>query len=324
MKSMISLALIAISLAAGVQHGAFAADPYPNKPIRIVVNSGPGGTLDVMTRVLAQAMGENLGQSVFVENKAGGDGALGARVVKGEKADGYTLLATAGTITILPAIKFEPGYSMEKDFTGIGPMLRQPALAIVGASQPDKTLADFVARAKANPGKLSYASAGNGTTTHIGAAKFMQRAGITLLHVPYKGNGPATADVMAGRVDMIIGGYSGAGGNIKGGKLRALGVTTNTRLPELPDVAPISEQGYPDFSYYIWIGLLAPAGTPPAVVQRLSDALRSAQASKDFVARIQTDGAEAFVQTPGEFDRFLRQEAVDMGKLVTTLGIQKQ
>jgi tripartite-type tricarboxylate transporter receptor subunit TctC len=322
---LIGILWSAIGIAMAGQNAAWAADLFPNRPVRIVVNAAPGGSLDVITRIAAKGMGEKLGQPVFIENRAGGDGALGARVVKMAPADGYTLLATAGTLTILPAVKLDPGYDVEKDFVGIGPMFRQPLLAIVGASQPDKTLADFVARAKANPGKLSYASAGSGTTTHIGAARFMHRAGLNLLHVPYKGNGPAMADVMAGRVDVIFGGYGGAGGQIKGGKLRALGVSTaGARLPELPDVPPISEQGFPDFSHYIWIGLVAPAGTPPHVVQRLSEALRSALTGKEFVERVRSDGSEVMLQSPEEFDRFLKRDILEMGKLVTTLGLQKQ
>lgn len=312
-------------LAAGLLgfSAAANADTFPTRPIKIVVNTGPGGLVDISTRLVAEKMSQNLGQTVIVENRAGGGGGLAARVVKTAPADGYTLLSTAGTIVIQPAVRHDPGYSI-KEFAGIGPMLRSPLLMVTSGTGPDKTLADFIARAKGKPGSMSYASAGVGTTTHVGAALFLQKAGLDLLHVPYKGNGPAIPDVIAGRVDTIFEAYGSGAPKVHAGTLRALGVTSTSRLPDLPDLPTLAEQGVKDFSYYLWIGVLAPAGTPEPVVKRLNEALRAALDSKDLQARFRADGSEAMAMTPAEFDKFLQDEEAYMAKVVADLGIEKQ
>jgi tripartite-type tricarboxylate transporter receptor subunit TctC len=276
MPTIFRQGLGAVLIALAGAGSAGAADSFPTRPVRIVVNTAPGGLVDVTTRLVAEKMREKLGQPVIVENRAGGDGLVGLRSVKAAPPDGYTLLSTAGTIAIQPAVKQDAGYDLVKDFTGVGPMVRSALLMVVGSGQPDKTLADFITRATAYPKAVSYASAGVGTTTHIGAAMFLQQSGLNLMHVPYKGNAAAMPDVMTGRVDMIFEAYGSGASKVKEGTLRALGVTSTTRLPALPEVPTIAEQGVTNFSYYLWIGVVAPAGTPKDVVQRLSDALRSA------------------------------------------------
>jgi tripartite-type tricarboxylate transporter receptor subunit TctC len=323
MKNPIRRSLLALGLALAAA-AACAADAFPSRPIRIVVNTAPGGLTDITSRLVAQKMGEKLGQSVIVENKAGADGLLGIRYVKGQPADGYTLLGAAGTVAIQPAVKLDPGYDLVKDFAGVGPMVRTPVLMVEGPSQPDKTLADFIARGKANPDKLTYASAGVGTTTHLGAALFLQQAGVKAMHVPYKGNGAAMADVIAGRVTMIFEAYGSGAGKVKAGQLKALAVTSTKRLPGLPEVPTVAEQGVPGFSYYLWLGLLAPEGTPKDVRARLSEALHYALNSKELKERMQNDGAEPMLMSPDQFDEFLKKDAAQMGKLVDELGIQKQ
>lgn len=315
-------AIAAIATTSGTS--ALAADPYPNRPIRIVVNTAPGGLSDLTARLVGQKMGERLGQPVVIDNRAGADGLLGIRYVKAQPADGYTLLATAGTIAIQPAVKLDAGYDLIKDFTGIGPMVRSPLIMVVGPNQPDKTAKDFVARAKAAPNTLTYASAGVGTTTHIGAAMYLQQAGLNLMHVPYKGNGAAMPDVIAGRVGMIFEAYGSGASKIKAGQLRALGVTSTKRLPGLPDVQTLAEQGADNFSYYLWIGLFAPAGTPKDVVQRVSEALNSALGDKEILDRFASDGTEPMRMSPGEFSDFLRTEVQQMNKFVTDIGLAKQ
>ena len=319
-KHSFGAAILALSCATA----AMAADRFPTKPVRVIVNTAPGGLADMTTRLVTQKMGEDLGQSIIVENRAGGDGLVGIQAVKEAAPDGYTLLATAGTIAIQPAVKQDPGYDLVKDFTGIGPMIRSPLLMVVGARQPDKTLPEFIARAKASPDKLSYASAGVGTTTHIGAAMFLQQTGLDLLHVPYKGNGAAMPDVMAGRVSLIFEAYGSGASKVRDGMLRALGVTSTARLPGLPDVPTIAEQGVPNFSYYLHVGLLAPAGTPQDVVQRLSEALHNALSSKDLSERFRNDGAEVMMMSPNEFDDLLKQDLERMSKLAADLGLSKQ
>jgi tripartite-type tricarboxylate transporter receptor subunit TctC len=302
----------------------FAADTYPTRPIRILVNTGPGGLVDVTTRLVAQKLNEKFKQPVVVENRAGGDGLLGIRAVKGAPADGYTLLATAGTIAIQPAVKSYPGYDLAKDFTAIVPMIRSPFLLVVGRDQPDKSLADLVARARSAPGKMSYASAGVGTSTHIGAAVYLQQIGINLAHIPYKGNGPAMPDVIAGRVDMMFEAYGSGASKIKGGALRALGVTSASRLMGLPDVPTLAEQGATNFSFYTYLGLLAPAGTPQHVVKIVSEAVRDAMASNDLKMRLEEEGSEVMSMSPAEYQAYLEQDLHRMAKLAVELGVPKQ
>jgi tripartite-type tricarboxylate transporter receptor subunit TctC len=316
--------VVVAALACSQFLAAHAADPFPSKPIRVVVNAVPGGSLDITTRLVAKQMGDKLGQSLIVDNRAGGDGLVGIRAVLSAPADGYTLLATAGTIAIQPAVKNNPGYDLLKDFTGIGPMLRSPLLLLVGTDQPDKTLVEFTSRAKASPGKLAYASAGFGTTTHIGAALFAQHAGVQMQHIPYKGSGAALPDVAGGRVPMIMTGYSSALPLMKSGKLRALGVSSTDRLPGLPELPTIAEQGVANFSYHLWLGLLAPAGTPAPVVQKLSEALRAALRSKELEERFRSDGSEVAPMGSDEFNAFLRRDLAQMNKLVTELGLPKE
>lgn len=324
MKTSFSRGIGALVLALGAANAAVAADPFPNRPVRIIVNTAPGGLTDVVTRLIAQQMSETLKQSVIVENRAGGDGLIGIRAVKSAPADGYTLLGTAGTIALQMAVREDPGYDLLKDFTGIGLMGRSPFLMVVAPSQPDKTLADFIARAKANPGKLSYASAGSGTVPHLGAERFLQQMGLKLMHVPYKGNAAAMPDVMTGRVDMILEAYGSSSGKIKLGQLRALGVTGSARLPALPDVPTFAEQGVSNYSYYTWLGMVAPAGTPKEVIQRLTEALHRATSSNAIKDRFRDDGMEAMDISAEEFNKFLAREVAQGQKLVSELGIPKQ
>lgn len=323
MQSRIILALLALSTAFAASC-AVAADDFPSRPIRIVVNTAPGGLVDVTTRLVAQKMAEKLGQSVIIDNKAGADGLLGIRYVKTQPADGYTLLATAGTLAIQPAVKLDPGYDLLKDFTGVGPMVRSPVLLVEGMGQPDKTLADFMARAKARPDQLTYASAGVGTTTHLGAALFLQQAGLKVMHVPYKGNGAAMTDVIAGRVTMIFEAYGSGAGKVKAGQLKALAVSSAQRLPGLPDVPTMAEQGVPEFSYSLWLGMVAPAGTPKDALTRLSEALHLALNSKELRDRMRDEGSEPMIMSPDEYTEFLGRDLAQMQKLVGGLGIRKQ
>lgn len=323
MKNPIRRSLLALAIAFAAS-AASAADPFPSHPIRIVVNTAPGGLTDITTRLVAQKMTEKLGQPVIIDNKAGADGLLGIRYVKAQPADGYTLLGAAGTVAIQPLVKLDPGYDLVKDFAGVGPMVRSPLLMVEGHGTPDRTLADFIKRAKASPDKLTYASAGVGSTTHLGAALFLQQAGLKVMHVPYKGNGAAMPDVIAGRVDFIFEAYGSGAGKVKAGQLKALGVTSTKRLPELPDVPTLAEQGVPGYNYYLWLGILAPAGTPKDVLAKLSDALHFALNSKEVKDRIVEDGSEPMVMSPDQFNEFLKHDVANMTKLVNELGIQKQ
>lgn len=316
--------LAALVAAIAASHATLAADAFPIRPVRIIVNTAPGGLTDITTRLVAQQMGDTLKQPVIVENRAGGDGLIGIRAVKSAPADGYTLLATAGTIALQMAVREEPGYDLVKDFTGVGLMGRSPYLLVVAPTSPYKTLADYVAAAKANPGKVTFASAGVGTAVHLATEQYTHQMGIKLMHVPYKGNGAAMPDVMAGRVDMILEAYGSSSGKLKGGQLRALGVTSTSRIAVLPDVPTFAESGAPGYSYYTWLCIVAPAGTPKDVVAKLSEALRTATSSKAIMDRYRLDGMEAMNMTPDEFNRFLSLEVTQAQKAVGEFGVQKQ
>ncbi|SPC18446.1 Bug family tripartite tricarboxylate transporter substrate binding protein [Cupriavidus taiwanensis] len=312
---------IIMALAAGT---TFAADAYPARPVRIVVNSAPGALLDVTTRAVAQQMAANLGQPVVVENMAGAAGLLGIRYVKAQKPDGYTILATANTLALAQATKLEPGYDLARDFTGIGMMNKAPLIMVGFSAQPDKTLSQLIAHAKASPGTMSYATAGVGTSTHMAAALFVHQAGIRMLHVPYKGNAGAMPDVLGGRVNMIFDGANSSGPYVQDGKLRAFAVSSPKRLPAFPDIPTLAEQGLPNYSFYVYMGLAAPAGTPTPVVMRLAKALKAAQANEAVRERFRKDSAEAGNLSPEEFTEFLRQDLQRNIKVVADLGIPKE
>jgi tripartite-type tricarboxylate transporter receptor subunit TctC len=303
---------------------ASAADAFPSRPIRIIVNSAAGALLDVTTRVIAQQMSDNLGQPIIVENRTGADGMIGIRAVKTAAPDGYTILATANTLAQLPAFKKEPGYDPAKDFVGVGIMSQAPFIMVGAPSLPSKNLAELIARAKASPDKMQYASGGFGTSTHMAAALFLHQAGIRMLHVPYKGNAGAMPDVISGREDFIFDGANTAIANVKAGKLRAFGITSPKRSPAFPDIPTLAEQGLPDYSFHVWLGLAAPAGTPKDVVQRLAQALHFAQGTAPVRDRLSKDGAEAGTLSPEEFTKFVRDDMERTMKVATDLGIPKE
>jgi tripartite-type tricarboxylate transporter receptor subunit TctC len=315
--------LAAAVLALAGATSAMAAE-FPTKPLRIVVPAAPGGLADVTARQLALKMGEKLGQTVIVENRPGGDTLIGTRVVKDAPADGYTVLIQGDGITVYPALKKDPGYDLLKDFTSLGGIFRMPLLMVVGAQQPDQTISEFIARAKANPGKMSFASGGTGSGPHIGAAIFLRRAGLDVLHVPYKGNATAMPDVVTGRVDMIFDVYATSFPLIKSGKLRALAVSSPTRHVSLPDVPTLAERGVPNASYTSWLALFVPAATPKDVRQRLSDALQSAVSSRELSERFRADGNEPILMSPDEFNQAVKAQLGTTEKLIVDLGLPKQ
>jgi tripartite-type tricarboxylate transporter receptor subunit TctC len=269
-------------------------------------------------------MGDKLGQQVIVENVTGAGGVIAIRTVKAAAPDGYTLLAVVNTVVIQQAMRQDPGYDVARDFTGIGAMTRSPFLLVTAASQSYNSVPEMLARARSNPGGLSYASAGSGSTTHLAAALFAQQAAAPLLHVPYKGNAAAWPDLIAGRVDMLFEGVGGGTAMIREGRLKAVGVTSTKRLDSLPDVPTIAEQGVPNYSFYFWGGLFAPAATPNEVVQALSAALRGALSRPELMKRFRDEGSEVMLTSPEEFTRFVRNEAIATAKLVADLRLPKE
>lgn len=297
------------------------ADDFPSKPLRIIVPVPPGGAMDVSVRLVALKMGEKLGQSIVVENRPGGDTVLGTRLVKDLPADGYTILAQSNGFSTQPALKKEPGYDPLRDFIPLGPIIRGPVIVEQGAEQPDKSIKDFSARARAS--KLSYATPGIGSAPHLAGALVMQKLGLDVMHVPYKGASAAYPDVIAGRVNLFVDGYAGSAQFITSGKMRALAVTGPTRINVLPEVPTLLEQGI-DVNFSYWIGLIVKAGTPRDVVAKLSDALKYALGTKELTERFRADGVDASFMAPAEFQDYIAREIVDMGKLISDLKIPKE
>lgn len=301
---------------------AQAAD-FPSKPVRIVVNTAPGGLLDVITRLVAQKMTDELGQTVMVENRAGGDGLVGIRYVKGSTADAYTLLSTSGTFVIQPLIKPDAGYDVSKDFTPVGMVGQSPLLMVVGPQQPETSLTQLIDGIKANPDNYSYASAGVGTATHIAGAMLFQESGVSPLHVPYKGNAAGMSDVISGRVTTIFEALGSSSGSLKSGNLKALGITSTQRVAALPDVPTVAEQGHPGYSFYTYVSLLAPAGSPAPAIDKLSATLRKVLKDPEIVSRFNDYGMEALPSTPQENAKSLAEDTTRMSKTLANLGLIK-
>uniref|UniRef100_A0A9E8CRI0 Tripartite tricarboxylate transporter substrate binding protein n=1 Tax=Bosea sp. NBC_00436 TaxID=2969620 RepID=A0A9E8CRI0_9HYPH len=297
---------------------ASAAFAFPTKPIRFIVCTVPGGATDVTTRIVAQKMSEKIGQQIIVENKPGGDTLLGILHVKEQPADGYTILAQSLNFNTLPYIKNNPGYA-PSDFIGIGNMSTIPFLMVVGGTQPDKTLGEYVARAQKE--KLTYGHGGVAGAPQIAADLFLKAYGLKEIEVPYKGNGAVMPDIMAGRTSMFFDAYVSSGEFIRSGKMRALAVAAPNRIAPLPDVPTFKELGK-DFSFGVWLGLLARKETPPDVVKALSDALKAAL--EDLGPRFRSEGADPTFVTSQEFTAQLAKEYSDMGKLASDLKWEKQ
>jgi tripartite-type tricarboxylate transporter receptor subunit TctC len=299
------------------------AQAYPVKPIRIVVPLVPGGNQDIVARAVAEELSKGLGQQVIVENRPGQSAIIGTQFVKAAPPDGYTLLSVAVTFARVPAVVKAAAYDPAADFTGVSLVCRIPQLLVVNANHPAKSLQDLVAIAKAKPGEVSFGSSGNGSTGHVAAEMFMRMTGVKLLHVTYKGNAQAIVDVMGGQVAMMFDQVSTSAGHVKGGKLRALGVTTKTRSPVLPEVPTLHEQGLTDFEDVTWNGIVAPAGTPRDILGRLHQEITRAVNRPDFRAKYLERGIELVAsRSPEDFSAYVKSEAQAFARLVREAGIK--
>jgi tripartite-type tricarboxylate transporter receptor subunit TctC len=296
------------------------AQDYPVRPIKVVVPFSPGGAVDGPMRLVAQELGKRLGQPVVVENKPGAGATIGTDVVAKSTPDGYTLLLASQTNAISATLYKALPFDAIEDFTPIALIGREPGVVVVNPSLPVSTLAQFIAYVKERPGQVDYASSGNGSGQHLFAALLASRTGMKLNHVPYKGSGQATTDLLSGVVAMAIPGTAGMVGHIKAGKLRALAVTGARRSPELPDVPTVIESGVPNFEAYVWMGLLAPKGTPAAIVQRLNREVVAVLAGDDVKRYMATAGIEIVGSTPAEFGRFFRAERDLWAKVIRDTG----
>jgi tripartite-type tricarboxylate transporter receptor subunit TctC len=316
----------AIAFAAAVCWlGPASAQDYPTHPVTIVVPFAAGGGNDAMARLIALRLGPALGQQFVVENRPGAGGNIGARAVAHAAPDGYTLLVgNSGVFGVGPSLYANAGFDPRKDFAAVGLIASFQQVVVVHPSLPIHSIAELVAYAKQNPGKLTYASAGIGSGSHISTELFMAMAGIVLTHVPYRGTGPAMSDLIGGHVDMMINLIGGALGQIRSGLLRPLAVTGAQRSTVFPDLRTVSESGVPGYVAVIHYGLVAPAGTPAAIVDKLNAELRKALASDEVRVRIEQDGGETLMSTPEQHAADIDADETKWGGLVRKLGLRAE
>lgn len=297
--------------------------PYPNKIIRIINPLAAGGNVDIVARGIAEQLSKSLGQQVLVENRPGASALIGTRYVKGQPADGYTLLAIANTFARVPAIVNDPGYEPLKDFTGVSQTCDIPMVLVVNPALPVKSIKEFIALAKKRPGELTYGTAGNGGTGHVAAEMFSQQAGIKLMHIPYKGNAPATTDLVGGQIMLMFDQVSTSVGYIQAGRLRGLAVTSKKRSPLFPDMPTIDEAGVQGFEDTTFNGLVAPAGTPRDVAEKLRTEVVKAVAVPALRERFDKLGIPLVASNSlDEYNAFLRRHVEDFTKLAKTAGIK--
>ena len=286
-----------------------AAQDFPSKPVRIVVPWPPAGNVDITARTVAPALGEALGQQVIVENRAGAGGRIGTEAVARSAPDGYTLLlGSSGTVTAGPAVWKTLNFDPLKDFVAIGPIQSVPIVLTVAPKTPAATYADYVALAKAKGGQLSIASAGNGSSNHLAIELLMRQANLKLLHVPYKGSGPALTDLIGSQVESMMDQLTASIGHIREGRIRAIAISSLKRSPLLPDVPTLDELGVKGYEATTFTGIFAPAGTPAAVVERLSKALHAAMARDDVRERYRTMGVDVMDMSQPDFAAFVRTD----------------
>jgi len=304
--------------------GAVAQSDYPNRSIKLIVGFAPGGSTDIVARIVAQKLGERLGQTVIVENRAGAGGTIGADVAAKAPPDGYTLtLGTTSTHAIAPGAYSKLPYNPVTDFTQISLVAITPYLLVVNPQVPARNLDEFIALAKSQPGKMNYASAGNGTATHLAMEMLKDAAKIDLVHVPYKGNAPADVAILAGEVQAVFGSMPALLQNTKANKVRPLAVGTAARSPALPEVPTVAEQGYPGFEAALWLGIMGPADMPKPVVDRLYREIVAIVATPDFKAAMDANGAEPLAsKSPEEFREMLRGQIDKYAKITKAVGIK--
>jgi tripartite-type tricarboxylate transporter receptor subunit TctC len=312
--------LAALALASFASHALAQAGDYPNRTIKVVVPFSPGGAVDGPMRAIAETLGKRLKQQVIVENKPGAGATIGSESVAKSPADGYTLLLASQTNAISATLYGKLNFNPIDDFEPIMLIGREPGVLVVHPSAPYKTVADLVKDAKANPGKINYASSGNGSGQHLFAAMFASMAGIDLVHVPYKGSGQATNDLIAGVVPMAVPGSQAMVKHIEGGKLRALATTGDTRAKALPDVPTLAESGLKGYSAYVWMGLLAPKGTPKAILDLLNREMKATLATPEVQGFMQRAGIEVVGGTPAEFNTYFREERDRWARVVKEVG----
>ncbi len=312
--------LLAALLVAGAAATA-QAQTYPSKPIRMIVPFPPGGTTDILARAIGAELTKAWGQPVVIENRPGAGGNIGSEAVAKSPGDGYTLLmGTVGTHGINPSLYKKMPYDAVKDFAPVTLVALVPNILVVHPSVPAKSVAELIALAKKQPGKLTYASSGNGTSIHLSGALFESLTGVQMVHVPYKGSAPAVTDLLGGQVNMMFDNMPSALPHVKAGKLRPLGVTSAKRSPAVPDVPTIAEAGVKGYEASSWFGVLAPAGTPKDIVAKLNAEIAKSLGTPEMKEKLSSQGAEPVGNTPEQFGAFIRAEIDKWAKVVKASG----
>jgi len=317
MRSMSAVLLALVTLTA-------TAQPFPSKPIRVIVPFTPGSATDTMARPIAEKLSSAFGQQVIVENRPGAGGTIGIGALAKSPADGYTLAVVSTGHVVNPVLYANLPYDTLKDFNGVAPLASLPSVLVVAPSLGVKSVKELVAMAKARPGQLNYATAGVGSGAHISAEKFRMAAGIEALHVPLKGSPESLTETMGGRTHFTWTPISTAAGQIRGGQLIALAVSTPRRSPAFPDVPTIAEAGFARGEFNFWVGMLAPAGTPREALARLNAEIQRALQAPDMTERLAKLGAEPMSMSPERFDAFLREEFTTLGEVMRASGVKAQ
>jgi tripartite-type tricarboxylate transporter receptor subunit TctC len=322
MRTLFSNGLSIVFAVAGAALAATAAaQNYPTRPVRMIVPLAAGGGMDITARGVAQKMNEALGQSMVIDNRPGGGGSIGAELTAHAAPDGYTLMMASGTM-ITHKLLYKPQYDPIRDFAAITQVSSQPYVLVVNPAVPAATMAEFIAYAKANPGKLNFSSSGTGSLIHLTGELFNTMAGVKLVHIPYKGIAASYPDLFANQIQLTFASTISATPHIKSGKLRALGVTSKTRLRSMPELPPFAESGVPGFDVVQWYGILAPAATPRPIIDRVHKAVAGALTQPDVIARMASEGAEPVGNTPQEFAAHIKAELAKWGAVIKQAGIK--
>ena len=314
-------AMAALGTVLSLPGSAAAQSVYPGKPITIIVPFPPGGTTDILARIVGQAMSVEFGQPVTIDNRAGAGGNIGGQIAAKAAPDGYTLfMGTVGTQAINASLYKKLPFDPIKDFAPLTRVANVPNLLVANPAQPFKTVAELIAYARANPDAINFASSGNGTSIHLSGELFKSMAKVQMVHVPYRGSAPAVTDLLGNQVGIMFDNMPSVIQHVRAGKLRAIAVTTAKRSPELPEVPTIAESGLPGYEATSWFGLFAPAGTPPAVINKLNAAIVKLLAQADIRKKIGDQGAEVYSETPEQFATFIQAEGIKWAKVVRESG----
>ena len=313
--------LAAATLAVAGMGSALAADAYPDKPLTMIVPFSAGGTTDILARIVGQALGQELGQTIIIENKPGAGGNIGAQQASRAKADGYTLfMGTVGTHAINQALYKKLPYDPAKDFAPLSRVANVPNLLVAHPSRPYKTVQEMIAYAKKHPGEVTYGSPGSGASPHVSGALFQSMTGAELTHVPYKGSAPAISDLLGNQIAIMFDNMPSAIQHVRSGKLRPIAVTTAKRSPELPDVPTVAEAGVPGYEATSWFGLFVPVKTPADIQQKLHAAIAKVLKDPAVIKKINDQGGEVVIDTQDGFAKFIDAEAKKWGKVVKDSG----